>query len=161
MNDEELETAVRAVPDPELPDLTLGDLGIVRAVTITRDGEGVHVHALLTPTWSGCPATEVIASDVKRAVEALGATCTTSSVLSPAWSSSEITPEGREKLRQHGIAPPVPNRPAGPATLELGIRCPQCGSVTTRETSPFGSTPCTAIRVCGACLEPFPAFKTT
>jgi ring-1,2-phenylacetyl-CoA epoxidase subunit PaaD len=140
-----------AVADPEIPVLTLADLGIVRDVRVTGDGT---VEVDLTPTYTGCPATAVIAADVEAALRAAGAArITVRTVWSPAWTTDWISTAGRRKLREYGISPP------GPVALSVSVRCPRCGSPDTRETSRFGSTPCKALWTCRACLEPFDAFK--
>ncbi|MBB5083103.1 1,2-phenylacetyl-CoA epoxidase subunit PaaD [Nonomuraea endophytica] len=143
---------VSAVPDPELPVLTLGDLGIVREV---RQGADGGFEVVVTPTYSGCPAMDAIREDIGRALP--GAVVTT--VLSPAWSTDWITDEGREKLREHGISPPGHLRDRGPVALELSARCPRCGSPETRLVSRYGSTACKALYTCRVCLEPFDHFK--
>ena len=154
---EALRAGAGAVPDPEIPVLTLDDLGIVRDVRIGADGA---VEADLTPTYTGCPATAVIAADVEAALRTAGAAqVRVRTVLSPAWTTDWISAEGRRKLREYGIAPPGPAAGAGPVLLTLGVRCPHCGSVDTRESSRFGSTPCKALWVCRSCREPFDAFK--
>jgi ring-1,2-phenylacetyl-CoA epoxidase subunit PaaD len=157
-----LRAAAGEVPDPEIPVLTLDDLGIVREVRLT-DGGTVEVD--LTPTYTGCPATAAIAADVEAALHAAGAADTVvRTVLSPAWTTGWMTEEGRRKLREYGIAPPGPvypvdPAPSGPVALALSARCPRCGSPDTREISRFGSTPCKALWTCRACLEPFDSFK--
>lgn len=149
-----------AVSDPEIPVLTLDDLGIVRDV---RWGEGDLAGTVvvdLTPTYTGCPATEVIASDVAAAVRAAGADrVRVRTVLSPAWTTDWISRDGRRKLREYGIAPPGACRPPGSVALTLSVRCPRCGSGRTREVSRFGSTPCKSHWTCLSCLEPFDNFK--
>jgi ring-1,2-phenylacetyl-CoA epoxidase subunit PaaD len=147
-----------AVPDPEIPVLTLGDLGVVRDLRVTDDGA---VEVDLTPTYTGCPATAVIADDVRSALRAAGADrARVRTVLSPAWTTDWISPDGRRKLREYGIAPPGPVRPSGgPVSVSLSPRCPRCGSPDTREVSRFGSTPCKALWSCRACAEPFDAVK--
>jgi ring-1,2-phenylacetyl-CoA epoxidase subunit PaaD len=150
---DDVRRAVEDVPDPELPVLTLGDLGIVRGVEWV-DG---RVRVTVTPTYSGCPATEVIARDVLRAVEGLGLAGEVRTVLSPAWSTDWITEHGREVLQRNGIAPPgaVASRTV---SLQLGAAppaCPRCGSGVTEEVSRFGPTACTALWRCRACGEPF------
>lgn len=135
------------VPDPEIPVLSILDLGIVRDVSV--DG-GVTVS--LTPTYSGCPATEVIESSVLAALEEQGVeSIEIKRVLSPPWTTDWITAEGRKKLHDYGIAPPVP--------ANHSIACPQCGSLHTERVSEFGSTPCKASWRCLDCLEPFDYFK--
>jgi len=135
------------VADPEIPVLTITDLGIVRDVDCS---EGVTVS--LTPTYSGCPATEVIESSVAAALEERGVEdVRIRRVLSPPWTTDWITPEGREKLRVYGIAPPE--------RRERPIACPRCGSDKTDVVSEFGSTACKAAYKCLDCLEPFEYFK--
>ncbi|MEP7159580.1 MAG: 1,2-phenylacetyl-CoA epoxidase subunit PaaD [Dermatophilaceae bacterium] len=145
--------AAKAVPDPEIPVLSLGDLGVIRDVRIADDGS---VDVDMTPTYSGCPATAVMAQDVTTALRACGASeVRVRTVLSPAWTSDWISEEGREKLRGYGIAPP------GRATLPLAtsVRCPRCDSSDTIEVSRFGSTPCKSLWTCRSCSEPFDFFK--
>ncbi|TCK26304.1 ring-1,2-phenylacetyl-CoA epoxidase subunit PaaD [Pseudonocardia endophytica] len=148
--------AVHEVPDPELPFLTIGDLGIVRDVRLPETSDGT-VEIDITPTYTGCPATEAIADAVADAVRAVGhAHVRVRSVLAPAWSTDWISDTGRDKLREAGISPPGP---AGTVGLGLPPACPRCGSALTRELSFFGSTACQARYVCGACLEPFDHVK--
>ena len=136
---------LKAVPDPEIPVLSITDLGIVRDARPER--------VLLTPTYTGCPATHAIETMVRAALDAAGYRDTRiETTLSPPWTTDWITPEGREKLRAYGIAPP-------PAPGQRAVACPQCGSAETREISRFGSTPCKAQWRCNACLEPFDLFK--
>jgi ring-1,2-phenylacetyl-CoA epoxidase subunit PaaD len=152
---DDVRSAVAAVPDPEMPMLTLEDLGVLRSVSV--DGEVAVVT--LTPTYSGCPAMAEIKADVRAAVEALGLRAEIHTALAPPWSSDWITPRGREALASAGIAPP-----GTPRTVELGlpslrvldvVRCPRCSSSETRLTSAFGPTACTTLHVCDACGEPF------
>ena len=155
-----IEAAASAVPDPELPVVTIGDLGIVRGVAVAEDGT---VEIAITPTYVGCPATEAIAADVRAAVADLCAPAQvrTHTVLAPAWSTDWISAAGRRKLAEHGIAPPTGTREVrgGPVSVELTIRCPRCGSGDTRLISRFGSTPCQSLRACRSCGEPFGAVK--
>jgi ring-1,2-phenylacetyl-CoA epoxidase subunit PaaD len=160
-----LEAAASAVPDPELPVVTLGDLGIIRSVSLADDGA---VEVGITPTFVGCPATEAIAADVRAAVRARAphAEVRTRMVMSPPWSTDWISDDGRRKLSDHGIAPPTGHaRHTGPVAVTIGLRrevrnCPLCGSPDTRELSAFGSTPCQSLRACRACGEPFGAIKS-
>ncbi len=146
-----------AVPDPEIPVLTLDDLGILRDLRVTADGE---VEVTLTPTYTGCPATAVIAADVDTALRAAGVERpVVRTVLAPAWTTDWISAEGSRKLREYGIAPPGACRPKGQVGLTLSARCPRCGSSRTREISRFGSTPCKSLWSCRDCLEPFDSFK--
>ncbi|WP_136051980.1 1,2-phenylacetyl-CoA epoxidase subunit PaaD [Microbacterium sp. K36] len=147
-----------AVPDPEVPVLTIEDLGVLRAVELR--GERVVVD--ITPTYSGCPAMDTIRDDVVLALTAAGfADVEVRLVLSPAWTTDWMTDAGKQKLRAYGIAPPSGRAavPAGPIRLALSVRCPRCGSLDTREVSRFGSTSCKALHECRACLEPFDHFK--
>ncbi|MET9447443.1 1,2-phenylacetyl-CoA epoxidase subunit PaaD [Streptomyces cinerochromogenes] len=159
-----------AVPDPELPVLTLRELGVLRAVHV-HGGDAVEVD--LTPTYTGCPAIEAMSLDIERVLRAHGMReVTVRTVLMPAWSTDDITPEGREKLREFGIAPPRVGHDSGPVPLALGptrtrepqppaepVRCPHCGSAETELLSRFSSTACKALRRCLACREPFDHFK--
>jgi ring-1,2-phenylacetyl-CoA epoxidase subunit PaaD len=140
--------AVASVPDPEIPALTIEDLGILRDVALDDD----TIVATITPSYSGCPATQPIARDVADALVRAGfSDARVRTVLAPAWSSDWITDDGRRKLAEAGIAPPDRAR-ARPA-------CPLCGSIETEQLSTFGSTPCKALHRCLACREPFEAFK--
>jgi len=140
-------SVLRTVPDPEIPVLSLVDLGVIREVAVEAGVAKVGI----TPTYSGCPATAVIKSDVQTALETAGFAASVYDVLSPPWTTAWITPEGCEKLRQYGIAPPQPATES-PA-------CPLCGSRNTELLSEFGSTPCKSLHRCCACLEPFDRFK--
>lgn len=144
------------VSDPELPFVSVVDLGIVRALHIDRVGAA---HVTLTPTYSGCPATEVIHQDVVSALERGGfGPVTVTESLSPPWTTAWITEQGRASLLAHGIAPPTPYD-AGIRFARPEVRCPRCGSIDTRQVSAFGSTACKSMHACDACLEPFEAFK--
>jgi ring-1,2-phenylacetyl-CoA epoxidase subunit PaaD len=147
-----------SVLDPELPMVTIEDLGILRDVT--EDDQG-RVHVTITPTYSGCPAMETIREDIVSGLELAGYQhVDVEFALSPAWSTDDLTPEGRDKLARAGIAPPGPVPVGdGPVPLTLSVRCPQCGSLDTRESSRFGSTACKSLWVCGSCREPFDHFK--
>jgi ring-1,2-phenylacetyl-CoA epoxidase subunit PaaD len=154
---------VESVPDPELPVLTLADLGILRDVRVEAD----HVTVWLTPTYSGCPAFAVMRAEVHSRLVAAGYGSVDVLIrLAPPWSSDWISDEGRRKLAAAGIAPPqrVPPRPTGPVPLTLRppaprVVCPECGSDETVLASQFGATACTAIHRCRACGEPFPRVK--
>jgi ring-1,2-phenylacetyl-CoA epoxidase subunit PaaD len=153
---DELREIAGSVPDPEIPVLTLHDLGILRDVQITVDGT---VDVTLTPTYTGCPATAMIAQDVEIALRAAGIDrFRVRTVLSPAWTTDWMSPEGKSKLRDYGIAPPGACQPKT-VGLTLSARCPNCGSTKTREISRFGSTPCKSLWSCLACAEPFDSFK--
>ena len=139
-----IEAVLASVPDPEIPAISVVDLGIVRDVTPER--------VTISPTYTGCPATQVIERDIRDALDAAGyRDVRIETVLSPPWTTDWITPEGREKLHAYGIAPPVPRGGA--------VACPQCGSVQTEEVSRFGSTPCKSLWRCRDCAEPFDLFK--
>ena len=140
-------SALASVTDPEIPVLTIADLGILRDVTL--DGDTVQVT--ITPTYTGCPAMRVIEQDIEAALSAAGIQCRVHTTLSPAWTTDWITQDGHRKLAEYGIAPPQRSA-AHPA-------CPHCGSQRTELLSAFGSTPCKALHRCLACREPFDAFK--
>jgi ring-1,2-phenylacetyl-CoA epoxidase subunit PaaD len=151
------------VTDPELPMLTLADLGILRAVDESGDG----VVVTITPTYSGCPAMRTIEDDLTGALREAGyARVEVRTVLSPAWTTDWITPAGRDKLAAAGISPPgaAPRRAAGPVPLTLtpsrrAIRCPQCGNPDTEEIAAFSATACRSLRRCPVCREPFEHVK--
>jgi ring-1,2-phenylacetyl-CoA epoxidase subunit PaaD len=147
-----------SVVDPEVPVLTIADLGVLRAVDVDAQGT---VVVTITPTYSGCPAMEVIRSDVQRSLLDAGvADVRVETVLSPAWTTDWMTDEGKAKLREYGIAPPsLRHHASGPVAITLSVRCPQCDSPRTREVSRFGSTACKSLWVCEACREPFDHFK--
>jgi ring-1,2-phenylacetyl-CoA epoxidase subunit PaaD len=146
--------AVAAVVDPEIRVTTIADLGILRDVSV----DGGHVTVTITPTYSGCPAMDLIRGDIRRALDRAGyADAEVRTVLSPAWTTDWITAAGRDKLAAAGIAPPRPA--AGPVALRLAVKCPRCGSLDTSELSRFGSTACKALWRCNACREPFDQVK--
>ncbi|MQA77258.1 MAG: phenylacetate-CoA oxygenase subunit PaaJ [Streptosporangiales bacterium] len=145
------------VVDPEIPVLTIADLGVLRDVTVDAAGA---VEVVITPTYSGCPAMEAIRADIEGALHGAGYTdVRVRTVLSPAWTTDWLTDEGRRKLSAYGVAPPGPATAGTPVTVPLSVRCPRCGSLDTRETSRFGSTACKALHACRACAEPFDALK--
>jgi ring-1,2-phenylacetyl-CoA epoxidase subunit PaaD len=152
--------AVASVTDPEMPMLTLADLGVVRAVDVGADGA---VTVTLTPTYTGCPAVAEMRADLRAALTEAGyRRVEVRTVFSPPWSTDWISEEGRRKLAEAGIAPParVPPRAEGPVPLSLQppsaqVRCPHCGAPATEELSRFGPTACTELRRCPSCLEPF------
>jgi len=143
------------VRDPEIPVLTIVDLGILREVRRTRLADGRDGWRIaLSPTYSGCPATDMIHQQVRMALYAAGVTdFEIETRLAPPWTTDWISAEGREKLRAYGIAPPDPWPGDGP------VACPRCGDTDTALLSEFGSTPCKSLRQCRACLEPFDHFK--
>jgi ring-1,2-phenylacetyl-CoA epoxidase subunit PaaD len=146
-----------SVLDPEVPVLTIDDLGVLRDVAVV--GEGVTVT--ITPTYSGCPAMDTIRDDVILALTAAGFDdVEVRLVLAPAWTTDWMTDAGKQKLVDYGIAPPTGRAAVnGPIRLQLSVRCPRCGSLDTREVARFGSTSCKALYECRACLEPFDHFK--
>ena len=152
-----ISTTLASVPDPEIPVVSVIELGIVRGLDLDDDQ---NVTVLITPTYTGCPASAVIERSVREALDAAGLQdIGLRKVLSPAWSTDMISDEGREKLRAYGIAPPP--KGADQASLRAGdpVECPRCGSTNTREISRFGSTPCKALWQCNSCAEPFDRFK--
>ncbi|TML20590.1 MAG: phenylacetate-CoA oxygenase subunit PaaJ [Actinobacteria bacterium] len=152
--------ALAEIPDPEIPVISLVDLGVIRAVAV----ENGSVRIEFTPTFLGCPALEVMRDAMAESVRALGAEPDVRVVLDDSWSTDKITPAGREKLRASGFAPPAP-RSAGTATTlvelnSMAFRCPYCGSKETALENLFGPTPCRSVRYCNACRQPFEQFKT-
>ena len=156
---EQVWAALEEIPDPEIPVISLVDLGVIRDVTV--DGDRVRVE--LTPTFLGCPALEAMRRALADAVTGLGGDPDVAVITDDSWSTDRITPAGREKLREAGFAPPAP-RVAGATTLvqlqSRAFRCPYCGSTDTRLENIFGPTPCRSIRWCASCRQPFEQFKT-
>jgi ring-1,2-phenylacetyl-CoA epoxidase subunit PaaD len=149
----ELRRVAGAVEDPELPFVTIEELGILREVEVDEDG---LVTVTVTPTYSGCPATEVIRDSIVSALVAAGHDrVRVRTVFSPAWTTDDITPEGRRKLQEGGIAPPRDLA----QMLDVPILCPRCRNSSTHIVSEFGSTACKALMVCESCGEPFDHFK--
>ena len=159
MTTDEVWSALAEIPDPEIPAISLVDLGVVKSVEI----EGERVRIELTPTFIGCPALERMQAEMATAVEELGGEPEIDVVLDDSWSTDRITAEGREKLRAAGFAPPSPRAAGATTLLELhrGVfRCPYCGSADTTLENIFGPTPCRSIRYCNGCRQPFEQFKT-
>ncbi|MFJ7996989.1 1,2-phenylacetyl-CoA epoxidase subunit PaaD [Streptomyces sp. NPDC096310] len=159
--EQELRALAGSVPDPELPVLTLAELGVLRGLHVAGPG---RVRVELTPTYTGCPAIGTMSSDIERVLHDHGVPeVSVVTVLSPVWSTDDISAEGRRKLAESGIAPPRPGATAGtaggPVPLTLSLRCPHCGSTDTELLSRFSSTACKALRRCTACGEPFDHFK--
>ena len=148
--------ALAEIPDPELPAVSLVDLGVVREVEVERD----RVRVSFTPTFLGCPAVEVMRNLMADRIRALGAEPEVE--ISPeGWSSDRITEDGRRKLRESGFAPPTGAAPATLVQIQTAVhRCPYCASEDTRLENLFGPTPCRSIRYCNACRQPFEQFKT-
>jgi len=159
VTEERVWEALAEIPDPEIPVISLVDLGVVKDVEV----EGERVRIAFTPTFMGCPALDVMRSQMERAVEALGAEAQVDVLLDDSWSTDRITAEGREKLRAAGFAPPSPRGEGEPTLLQLGKavhRCPYCGSTETRLDNIFGPTPCRSVRYCASCRQPYEQFKT-
>jgi ring-1,2-phenylacetyl-CoA epoxidase subunit PaaD len=151
--------ALDEIPDPEIPVVSLVDLGVIKDVTVVAG----RVRIEFTPTFLGCPALEVMERRMRERVEALGAEADVRVVLDDSWSTDRITAEGREKLREAGFAPPAPRTACTVTLVQLERaphRCPWCGSTDTRLDNIFGPTPCRSLRYCNACRQPFEQFKT-
>jgi ring-1,2-phenylacetyl-CoA epoxidase subunit PaaD len=151
--------ALEEIPDPEIPVVSLVELGVVRGVEI----DGAHVRVEFTPTFLGCPALEVMRDAIAERIRGLGAEPQVDVLTDDSWSTDRITAAGREKLRSSGFAPPTPRGPAAPTLVQLNsnvFRCPYCGSTKTRLENIFGPTPCRSLRYCTACRQPFEQFKT-
>ena len=151
--------ALAEIPDPEIPVISLVDLGVIRDV----DVDALRVRIEFTPTFLGCPALEVMRDAMAERVRALGAEPEIVVRADDSWSTDRITPEGREKLRTAGLAPPAPRDASAPTLVQLqsnAFRCPYCGSTDTRLENIFGPTPCRSLRYCASCRQPFEQFKT-
>jgi ring-1,2-phenylacetyl-CoA epoxidase subunit PaaD len=146
------------VPDPEIPVLSVLDLGVIRHVNVADDGT---VEVGVTPTYSGCPATPMIKADILRVLADAGIRATVVDVLSPPWTSDWLSAEGRRKLEAYGISPPstAVGSPRALVQVDPVVTCPRCRSPATEKLSEFGSTPCKALYRCTSCLEPFDYFK--
>jgi len=155
---EQVWAALDEVEDPEIPVVSLVDLGVVRDVQV----EGDRVHVEFTPTFLGCPALEVMRDRMAAKILELGAEPDVQVIVDDSWSTDRITPAGRVKLREAGFAPPAPRPAESPTLVQLqkGFRCPYCSSADTRLDNLFGPTPCRSIRYCNACRQPFEQFKT-
>jgi ring-1,2-phenylacetyl-CoA epoxidase subunit PaaD len=156
---EQVWEALAEIPDPEIPVISLVDLGVVRDVAV----EGRRVRIEFTPTFLGCPALEVMQRAMTEQVEGLGAEADVRVVVDDSWSTDRITEAGRTKLREAGLAPPAPRAVDPPTLLQLergAFRCPWCGSTETRLENLFGPTPCRSLRYCTSCRQPFEQFKT-
>jgi len=156
---EQVWDALAEIPDPEIPVVSLVDLGVIRSVDV-QDG---HVRIEFTPTFLGCPALEVMKQAMEEKVTALGAEPQVEVISDDSWSTDRITPAGREKLRAAGFAPPAPREASAPRLVQLQasvFRCPYCNSTETRLENIFGPTPCRSLRYCQSCRQPFEQFKT-
>jgi ring-1,2-phenylacetyl-CoA epoxidase subunit PaaD len=159
VSEAEVWAALADIPDPEIPVISLVDLGVVRNVDVAEN----RVRVDFTPTFLGCPALEAMRDEMASRIRGLGAEPEINVRLDDSWSTDRITPEGREKLRASGFAPPAPRVPEGPTLVELQTgahRCPYCGSKETRLENIFGPTPCRSVRYCTSCRQPFEQFKT-
>jgi ring-1,2-phenylacetyl-CoA epoxidase subunit PaaD len=156
---EQVWEALAEIPDPEIPVISLVDLGVIRDVNV--DNGSVRVE--FTPTFLGCPALEVMREAMADRIRHLGAEPEVIVRTDDSWSTDRITPEGREKLRESGFAPPAPRDASAPTLVQLQsnvFRCPYCGSTDTRLENIFGPTPCRSLRYCASCRQPFEQFKT-
>jgi ring-1,2-phenylacetyl-CoA epoxidase subunit PaaD len=159
----ELRAAIAAIPDPEVPVITIDDLGILREVLVDEQARTVTV--LITPTYSGCPAMDAIRQHIEHVARREGYAARVTTRLAPAWTTDWMSAAGCDKLREFGIAPPgrrsdVVPHPIGVSLTIRRVTCPLCGSGNTQEISRFGSTACKALRRCHDCREPFDEFKT-
>ena len=151
--------ALAEIPDPEIPVISLVDLGVVRDVEV----ENGRVRVEFTPTFLGCPALEVMRDAMAERIRELGAEPEIEVLKDDSWSTDRITPQGREKLRVSGFAPPAPREASAPTLVQLQsnvFRCPYCGSTDTKLENIFGPTPCRSLRYCPSCRQPFEQFKT-
>ena len=151
--------ALAQIPDPEIPVVSLVELGVVRDVAV----EGPRVRVNFTPTFLGCPALEVMRGAMEQEIRGLGAEPDVRVVTDDGWSTDRITPAGRKKLREAGFAPPAPRAAGAPTLVQLqskSFRCPYCGSTDTKLDNIFGPTPCRSLRYCNGCRQPFEQFKT-
>jgi ring-1,2-phenylacetyl-CoA epoxidase subunit PaaD len=156
---EQVWDALEEIPDPEIPVISLVELGVIRSVDV-REGQ---VHVEFTPTFLGCPALEAMKRALEDKVSALGGEPDVQVIQDDSWSTDRITPAGREKLRAAGFAPPAPRDASAPTLVQLQAkvhRCPYCGSTETRLENIFGPTPCRSLRYCDGCRQPFEQFKT-
>jgi ring-1,2-phenylacetyl-CoA epoxidase subunit PaaD len=159
LSEQQVWEVLAEIPDPEIPVISLVDLGVIRSVDVSRD----QVRVEFTPTFLGCPALEVMRDAIGERIAALGAEPEVQVVSDDSWSTDRITPEGREKLRASGFAPPAPRANGAPQLVQLQsnvFRCPYCGSRDTTLENIFGPTPCRSVRYCRSCRQPFEQFKT-
>jgi ring-1,2-phenylacetyl-CoA epoxidase subunit PaaD len=156
---EQVWSAFGEIPDPEIPVISLVELGVIRSVDV-QDG---HVRVEFTPTFLGCPALEAMKRALEQKVLELGGDADVCVISDDSWSTDKITAAGREKLRAAGFAPPAPREASAPALVQLQsnvFRCPYCNSTQTKLENIFGPTPCRSLRYCESCRQPFEQFKT-
>jgi ring-1,2-phenylacetyl-CoA epoxidase subunit PaaD len=159
LSEHEVWDALARIPDPEIPVISIVDLGVVRDVDVADE----RVRVVFTPTFLGCPAQEAMRDAIAATIRDLGAEPDVDVVLDDSWSTDRITPQGREKLRTSGFAPPAPRAAGAPKLVQLqraAFRCPYCGSSDTKLENIFGPTPCRSLRYCSSCRQPFEQFKT-
>jgi ring-1,2-phenylacetyl-CoA epoxidase subunit PaaD len=159
LSPEDVWRALDEIPDPEIPVVSIVDLGVVKDVHVEAD----RVRVEFTPTFMGCPALEAMRRQMEDTIRSLGAEPEVEVVLDDSWSTDRISVKGREKLRAAGFAPPAPRSAGAPTLVQLErgpFRCPWCGSTDTRLDNVFGPTPCRSLRYCNACRQPFEQFKT-
>jgi ring-1,2-phenylacetyl-CoA epoxidase subunit PaaD len=159
VSEAEVWAALEQIPDPEIPVVSLVDLGVIRSVDVS----GGQVRVELTPTFLGCPALEAMTRALAETVASLGGEPDVRVIQDDSWSTDKITPAGREKLRAAGFAPPAPREASAPRLVQLRssvFRCPYCGSTDTSLENIFGPTPCRSLRNCVSCRQPFEQFKT-
>jgi ring-1,2-phenylacetyl-CoA epoxidase subunit PaaD len=152
-------SALAEIPDPEIPVISLVDLGVIRNVAVAES----RVHVEFTPTFPGCPALEVMRDAMTAKIAELGGEADVEVINDDSWSTDKITAAGREKLRAAGFAPPTPRQATAPRLVQLqsdAFRCPYCSSTDTKLENIFGPTPCRSLRYCNACRQPFEQFKT-
>ncbi len=157
--EEQVWEALAEIPDPEIPVISLVELGVIRGVEV-EDG---RVRVDFTPTFLGCPAVEVMQTAMAERIRELGVEPEVRVLADDSWSTDRITPAGREKLREAGFAPPAPREAGAPTLVQLqsqAFRCPYCGSNDTTLENIFGPTPCRSLRYCKSCRQPFEQFKT-
>jgi ring-1,2-phenylacetyl-CoA epoxidase subunit PaaD len=159
LTEQDVWEALAEIPDPEIPVISLVDLGVIRDVVVSNG----TVRVEFTPTFLGCPAQEVMRDAIAASIRELGAAPQVDIVLDDSWSTDRISPAGREKLRESGFAPPAPRDASAPKLVQLeraAFRCPYCGSTDTKLENIFGPTPCRSLRYCASCRQPFEQFKT-
>jgi ring-1,2-phenylacetyl-CoA epoxidase subunit PaaD len=156
LSNSEIQTLLSAIPDPEIPVISIAELGILRSVNV----EGSKVVVTITPTYSGCPAMRAIEDEIKEKLKSNGIeNVEVKMVYSPVWTTDWLSEEAKEKLRVYGISPPGKSNFKNPISGDREVACPRCGSTDVKLVSLFGSTACKALYKCNKCLEPFDQFK--